>query len=176
MEFLRSRLARRKTKRSRKNAEEYREKTVKRREKMDRMHELIKINRQNRKEIQKISHDMNPKLGRAVHTYHKLLDTLDNYIESSNNGLNRMLLADDVVDLSPGDHLYVQRPGFTHHGLYMKESLILHYHMGLVKITGWEEFSEGSPIHKKAEEDSPSSYLGEEIIKRALSRYGENQY
>lgn len=160
----------------RQKPEKRRQQSTKRREQMDRVHELIRLNRQNRKKIQHITREMNPNLGKAAQVYHNVLDTIDNYIESRNNGLNRMLLAEDAWDIKPGDHLFVQRPGFTHHGLYMGGNLVLHYHMGRVKVSVPEEFTEGARIHKKPEEESPAAYSGEEIIKRGLSRYGENQY
>ncbi|KUG04642.1 cell wall-associated hydrolase (invasion-associated protein) [hydrocarbon metagenome] len=157
-------------------AEERRQKKLKRREQMDKIHSLIKINRDNRKEIQQITREMNPSLGKAARTYHNLLDTIDNYIESRDNGLNRMLFADNAADIRKGDHLFVQRPGFTHHGIYMGDNLVLHYHMSKVKVTGFEEFAEGAKIQKRSDEESPAAYPAEEIIKRGLSRYGENEY
>ncbi len=157
-------------------AEERRQKKLKQREQMDKIHSLIKLNRDKRKEIQQITEEMNPSLGKATRTYHNVLDTIDNYIESRDNGLNRMLLADNAADIEKGDHLFAQRPGFTHHGIYMGGNMVLHYHMNKVKITGMEEFAEGAKIHKRSEEDSPAGYTPEEIIKRGLSRYGENDY
>ncbi len=156
--------------------EEHRQKKLKRRKQMEKIHSLIKLNRENRKEIQQITREMNPSLGKAARTYHNLLDTIDNYIESRDNGLNRMLFADNAADIQKGDHLFVQRPGFTHHGIYMGDKLVLHYHMSKVKVTGFEEFAEGSTIQKRSEEESPAAYSPEEIIKRGLSRYGENEY
>lgn len=160
----------------RENNEEGRQKKLKRKEQMDKIHSLININRENRKEIQQITREMNPSLGKAARVYHNLLDTVDNYIESRDNGLNRMLFADNVVDIQKGDHLFVQRPGFTHHGIYMGDNLVLHYHMSKVKITGFEEFAEGARIQKRSDEESPISYPPLEVIKRGLSRYGENEY
>ncbi len=157
-------------------AEERRHKKIERREQMDKIHSLIKLNRENRKEIQQITGEMNPSLGKAARAYHNVLDTIDNYIESRDNGLNRMLFADQAADIQKGDHLFVQRPGFTHHGIYMGENLVLHYHMSKVKITGFEEFAEGAKIQKRSDEESHAAYSPDEIIKRGLSRYGESDY
>ncbi len=179
MEFLkgiRGQRSRIKMAKQREKTEERRQKSLKRREQMDKIHSLIKLNRENRKEIQQITGEMNPSLGKAARTYHNLLDTIDNYIESRHNGLNRMLLADNAADIQKGDHLFAQRPGFTHHGIYMGENMVLHYHMSKVKITGLEEFAEGAKIQKRSNEESPAAYPADEIIKRGLSRYGESDY
>lgn len=82
-----------------------------------------------------------------------------------------------------GDHLVVQRLGYTHHGLYIGSDQVVHYISSLdglvnrnntIGITSVSEFSQGSRIKIKLH-DNPR-YSPEEAADRACLRIGENDY
>ena len=82
-----------------------------------------------------------------------------------------------------GDHLVVQRLGYTHHGLYIGSDQVVHYVSSLdglvngqnkIGITSVSEFSQGSRIKIKLH-DNPR-YSPEEAADRACLRIGENDY
>lgn len=84
--------------------------------------------------------------------------------------------------MKKGDHLVTPRLGYSHHGLYLGDNLVIHY-TGLadgltnkdqIKITPLEIFSQGHPI--KIRQHTDCIYTAEQIIDRALSRMGENNY
>jgi len=84
--------------------------------------------------------------------------------------------------MKKGDHLITPRLGYSHHGLYLGDRLVIHY-TGLadgltnkdkIKITSLEDFSQGHPI--KVQQHLKPAYTPEESIDRALSRMGENNY
>lgn len=82
-----------------------------------------------------------------------------------------------------GDHLVVQRLGYTHHGLYIGSDQVVHYVSSLdglvngqnkIGITSVSEFSQGSRIKIKLH-DNPR-YSPEEAADRACLRIGEKDY
>ncbi|OON93224.1 MAG: hypothetical protein ATN31_06860 [Candidatus Epulonipiscioides saccharophilum] len=75
-----------------------------------------------------------------------------------------------------GDHLWVWRLGYTHHGIYIGSGKVIHYLKERVKEDTLENFARGSKIRIRPYEDSPAHYSQHEIICRARSRIGENNY
>jgi hypothetical protein len=63
-----------------------------------------------------------------------------------------------------GSHLITSRRGYTHHGVYAGHDRVVHY-SGLSGV--WQ----CGPV-----EDPRSAYSPEEIVRRARSRLGENDY
>ncbi|WP_160691701.1 lecithin retinol acyltransferase family protein [Clostridium sp. C2-6-12] len=84
-----------------------------------------------------------------------------------------------------GEHLYVYRSLYTHHGLYFGSGYVIHYseapdkksifspNKGVIKIDTIPKFSDGCSIKI---EKSPKVYSNDIIIERALDRLGENKY
>lgn len=79
-----------------------------------------------------------------------------------------------------GDHIYVTRPGYTHHGIDGGDGTIIHYDGGLweqhhaqIKRTSLEEFAQGYEIQvMKYGRCFPPAI----VIRRAQGRLGENNY
>jgi len=83
--------------------------------------------------------------------------------------------------LAPGAHLTTSRRGYVHHGIYVGGGMVVHYaglsgflHSGPVEEVMMCRFSRGRPV--RIIEYSESRYSPEEIVRRARSRLGENDY
>ena len=83
--------------------------------------------------------------------------------------------------LSPGMHLVTSRLGYVHHGVYVGRGMVVHYaglcqllHSGPVEEVTLSRFSMGRAV--RIVEHSESKYSPQEIVLRARSRLGENEY
>ncbi|WP_424065610.1 lecithin retinol acyltransferase family protein [Paraburkholderia sp.] len=91
--------------------------------------------------------------------------------------------ADLPLEAEPqlGAHLVTQRRGYAHHGVYVGNGKVVHYaglcgsaHRGPVEEVTLERFAAG---HEIAVRPHPCpSYAGDEAVRRARSRLGENHY
>jgi hypothetical protein len=81
-----------------------------------------------------------------------------------------------------GAHLVTKRHGYSHHGIYVGAGRVVHYaglsgglwHCGPVEEVSLSRFGSGSTIG--AVEHNAVPYSPEEIVRRARSRLGENDY
>lgn len=86
----------------------------------------------------------------------------------------------------PGDHLWIRKQGYTHHGLYLGENdageaLVAHYagwidglRGGPLELTDLDEFSQGKTLHVRQYRER--SFAREDSVLRVLSRLGEEDY
>ena len=88
----------------------------------------------------------------------------------------RKYFAPEVDEINIGDHLFVQREAYTHHGIYYGNGQVIHYLLKSVTIDSLDTFANGSVILKKSKLESPASYSETEIIIRGESRIGESKY
>ena len=82
--------------------------------------------------------------------------------------------------MARGDHLVVKHGTYTHHGIDMGAGCVIHYGRGLhnkvnarVEIVSREEFAGDSPIEIRSDQ---ASFSMDEVVDRAVSRLGENNY
>jgi Lecithin retinol acyltransferase len=80
-----------------------------------------------------------------------------------------------------GAHLTTTRRGYTHHGIYVGHGLVVHYsglsgfwHCGPVEEVSLSRFAIGRPVQIVGR--GRPSYSPLEIVRRARSRIGENDY
>lgn len=80
-----------------------------------------------------------------------------------------------------GAHLATCRRGYTHHGIYVGQGRVVHYsgfsgvwHCGPVEEVSLPRFAAGHPV--KIVDHDISAYAPQEIVRRARSRIGENDY
>jgi hypothetical protein len=86
-----------------------------------------------------------------------------------------------TIDLPIGAHLVTQRRGYEHHGIYVGNGHVVHYagfagsaHRGPVEEVELTRFAAGHPLTIRS---TPSArYVGDEAVRRARSRLGENRY
>ena len=83
--------------------------------------------------------------------------------------------------LPPGTHLVTSRRGYMHHGIYVGRGMVVHYaglsrflHSGPVEEVTMSRFSMGRAV--RIIEHSESKHSPQEIVLRARSRLGENEY
>jgi HRAS-like suppressor 3 len=83
--------------------------------------------------------------------------------------------------LAPGTHLVTSRRGYMHHGIYVGRGMVVHYaglsrflHSGPVEEVTMSRFSRGRAV--RIIEYSASKYSPQEIVQRAFSRLGEDEY
>src|SRR5919202_4256550 len=79
--------------------------------------------------------------------------------------------------MQPGDHIYIQCVGYTHHGIYCGDGIAIHYTgeklKGIISQTSVEDFASGKKISVQnyGSCDSPDI-----VIARAESKLGESEY
>lgn len=84
-------------------------------------------------------------------------------------------------ELPLGAHLITPRLGYDHHGVYAGRGRVVHYsglsgfwQCGPVEEVSLSQFVNGHPV--RIVEHLESRYLPEEVVRRARSRLGENDY
>ncbi|WP_161600323.1 lecithin retinol acyltransferase family protein [Pseudomonas mandelii] len=84
-------------------------------------------------------------------------------------------------EVAIGSHLITSRNGYYHHGIYLGEYKVVHYsglcaglHAGPVETLTLQRFVSGQRLWVKSTQQV--RFERQEIIRRALSRVGENQY
>ncbi|WP_010168116.1 lecithin retinol acyltransferase family protein [Candidatus Epulonipiscium viviparus] len=149
--------------------------------------ELRRIGREVQKKFEETFDEVNPEFGKSVKKFNNTvnagLDIVKKGIDNVNNSFEALhaktwkeeiLIENQIPEV--GDHLWVWRLGYTHHGLYIGNGRVIHYLKEQVKEDSIETFADGSKIRIRPAEDSPAHYVAEEIVSRARSRMGENNY
>jgi cell wall-associated NlpC family hydrolase len=85
------------------------------------------------------------------------------------------------AQLRPGAHLVSPRLGYSHHGIYVGNGLVVHHggferglRIGPVEVISIERFARGRQL-RVLEEGAPH-FDAAEIAQRAMSRIGEDSY
>ena len=133
------------------------------------------IKKSNRRKFEKVCDDMNPTCGSIIKIINNFSDTVVNASDSTVNGLTRSYNNEEYY-FEIGEHIYVQRCFYTHHGIYVGNGRVIHYLKERVSETSINSFADGAKVFKKTEKQSPRHFLKKEAIKRAYSRLGENNY
>ena len=88
--------------------------------------------------------------------------------------INGMNVDEAREKLQKGDHLYVQRLGYTHHAIYDEDGIAIHYLRDIgVTYASLDDFADGSKINLKS---SKLTHSRTKVIKRARSRLFESEY
>lgn len=84
-----------------------------------------------------------------------------------------------VVEI--GSHIFTPRPGYTHHGIYAGDGLVVHYSglsnglsAGPVEMTTLDSFLGNQDL--RVRKYGNPKYTGLSVVERAKSRIGENNY
>lgn len=135
--------------------------------------------------------DHNPTVGDKVEKADRLMTTIKNGYEQmpdpSPGPFNPQLKLDkllkeikkqnsivkDPYSIGEALHLKVNRFGYSHHALSIRDALVIHYSEGSVQIQHIEEFAKGSEFYIV---DTPRTRSKNQVIQRAHSRLGENEY
>lgn len=83
--------------------------------------EILKTSRnQRRKEREEFAHKIHPICSEFVRELNNVEDTIENAIDTLENGVSRSLFSSEVKKLELAEHLFTQRFGYTHHGIYRR--------------------------------------------------------
>ena len=84
-------------------------------------------------------------------------------------------------ELPAGAHLGTRRGGYIHHGIYLGGGRVVHYaglahgwRRGPVEVVSLEEFTRGRTAW--VINDQSQRFSSDEVVRRAMSRVGENRY
>lgn len=101
--------------------------------------------------------------------------------DRSSAAAGHRLSAGDPAALPLGAHLVTRRRGYRHHGIYVGDGKVVHYaglsrswHRGPVEEVSIERFAAGRAVLVKPAANA--RYGGDEIVRRARSRLGEDRY
>ncbi|WP_297521938.1 lecithin retinol acyltransferase family protein [uncultured Clostridium sp.] len=133
------------------------------------------ISKENRRGIERKCIAINPAYGDVISKVNNFVDTAKNGTEATIYGLTRHMNNEEFC-YSIGEHLYVQRCFYTHHGIYVGKGKVVHYLKEKVSETSLLDFACGEKIFIKNESQSPRHHRKRDAIKRAYSRLGENRY
>lgn len=85
------------------------------------------------------------------------------------------------AEIPVGSHLITSRNGYFHHGIYLGASQVVHYsglctglHAGPVELIELNRFASGNQVCACTVQRG--GFQREEVVRRALSRVGENRY
>ncbi|WP_081070058.1 efflux transporter outer membrane subunit [Burkholderia cepacia] len=83
--------------------------------------------------------------------------------------------------IEAGAHLVSEREGYSHHGIYVGDGLVIHYggfdrsaRRCPVECIPLHRFAENRSVRVQAEQDA--AYTGTTVVERARSRLGEDRY
>lgn len=100
-------------------------------------------------------------------------EKIEKTISNPTNAIKSIPKMLEPTELKRGDHIYVHRLGYTHHGIYTGDDVVVHYRSSGVTYTTLEDFADGMPI---LVDQTQSKYSTDEVIERAYSRLRESQY
>lgn len=73
-----------------------------------------------------------------------------------------------------GDHIYVIKPNYVHHGIYIGDGFAVHFLLSTVKKESLVDFARSSKIY--VSNDTKACFSGEQIVARAMSKLGQSSY
>lgn len=115
-----------------------------------------------------------PNLAKPIETVDRANQAVRNVMDATNpiNILKREFNLKEI-EIKKGDHLIVQRFGYTHHALALNQYDVIHYSNGSVKMDSMTDFAGGSTVNVL---ETSLSYPIDQVISRAYSRRGESSY
>lgn len=154
---------------------------------------LEKIRQETRSKIEDVAENINPELGKVVRKTNNFIDTINNAKDGglivdpedlNSNRLIKKIFEEDIVEnnLVKSDHIYTYGMGYSHHGIFIGNSQVIHYSLdeemksASIRIDSFETFKNGRKVMRKNNNESPANYSTEKIVMRAYSRLGENAY
>lgn len=78
------------------------------------------------------------------------------------------------MNFSYGDHLATSRLGYTHHGIYVGNDMVVEQCMEGIQLVSLSDFAEGNDVY--VIEHNNRKYDPEETVNRAMSKIGDDNY
>ncbi len=131
------------------------------------------LDKDDRRELERILKCLSPDIGNGVEKLNNLQDSLANPFDAQEQKTNAKSLRDARKYFQRGDHIAVDRELYSHHAIYDGKEGVVEYDDFIVKTASLEEFAQGAKIYRV--EETPA-YEPDEIMERAYSRMGEQEY
>ena len=131
------------------------------------------LDKDDRRELERILKCLSPDIGSGVEKLNNLQDSLANPFDAQEQKTDAKSLREARKYFQKGDHIAVDRELYSHHAIYDGEDGVVEYDDFIVKTASLEEFAKGAKIYRV--EETPA-YEPKEIMERAYSRIGEQEY
>ncbi|CUX29899.1 NC domain protein [Clostridium sp. C105KSO15] len=111
-----------------------------------------------------------------------LCDKAENINETINNASHSYsgTKINDSSKLIEGDHLFIEKGLYSHHGLYLGGDEVMHFSKNDIDIliyrTSLENFKNGHVLYRLSAADSPIIYDSCEVVTRAYLKEGLSGY
>ena len=135
--------------------------------------------KEDRKSVERTLKRNVPFVGDIYEVLNNLIDSEDN-LEEAIDPLARLthFVSDLTVDealhvFRKGDHIATMRLLYSHHGIYDGHGGVFEYNEGQVRHSRLSQFADGDKLYCV---DEDTIYSREQIVSRAISRLGEEDY
>ncbi len=137
--------------------------------------------RQERQEVERLAKEYAPdfiaegvsKLNRMAESFENVQDSINPAQLAARKLVREMSVEEAKGVLQKGDHVAVSRVVYSHHGIYDGDGFVYAYDNGIVGMSPLADFADGDDVYRV---DDEARYTPEEILQRALSRFGEMEY
>ena len=138
-----------------------------------------RYNRDNDRTAERLIGKICPPAGKALEKVNNVMDSVEN-VRKATSPFDR--ISDEITScncdearrkLKKGDHIYVNRSVYSHHGIYDGSGGVYEYQDGSITYSDIETFAQGDGILVKSE---LAAYSPDEIVRRAQTRFGEAEY
>jgi hypothetical protein len=132
-----------------------------------------------------VANKISPALGDKVENLHEVEDKLSEKVQNFGEAVKNPSQTGKAVksdDLYSGDHIYVYRIGYTHHGIYVGDNEVIHFapdasSEAYIHAVTLEKFAGGNnKVYRLSKNNSPTRYSGTEVSERAREKLYEGTY
>ena len=131
------------------------------------------LSKDDRRELERILKCLSPDIGKGVEKLNNLQDSLANPLDAQEEKADAKALPEAAICFQKGDHIAVDRELYSHHAIYDGQGGVVEYDDFIVKTASLEDFAQGARIYRIEE---AAAYEPDEIMERAYSRMGEQDY
>ena len=131
------------------------------------------LSKDDRRELERILKCLSPNIGKGVEKLNNLQDSLSNPLDAQEEKPDAKPLQEALRCFRKGDHIAVDRELYSHHAIYDGHGGVVEYDDFIVRTASLEAFAQGAKIYRVEE---VAAYAPDEIMERARSRMGEQEY
>ena len=131
------------------------------------------LSKDDRREMERILKCLSPDIGKGVEKLNNLQDSLANPLDAQEKKPDAKTLTEAKRHFRRGDHIAVDRELYSHHAIYDGQGGVVEYDDFIVKTASLKDFAQGARIYRVEE---AAAYEPDEIMERAYSRMGEQDY
>ncbi len=131
------------------------------------------LSKDDRRELERILKSLSPDIGKGAEKINNAKDSLTNPFDAQEPKLGAKNLSEAISYFQKGDHIAVDRDLYSHHAIYDGQGSVVEYDDFVVKKASLKDFAQGARIYRIEEK---AAYEPDEIMERAYSRLGEQEY